>query len=122
MSVDIEVETEVRDYTIRICDACMRLDGAMCHNPSCVFCRLTMSEVRAALKMLTLRDDAIGYVAPADDAVRWQALVREWHEKFGVVIGDSPVIRRPDHRGDARDVRGYPARRSRLKRSTGCAT
>ena len=90
--------SEVKSYTIRICDACMRLDGGMCHVPECVFCRRTMEEVRVILEALTLRCDAISYVAPSDTSRDWQALVRAWHAKFGVLIGDSPAIRRPELR------------------------
>jgi hypothetical protein len=44
-----------RDYTIRVCDECIRLEGQMCHEPECVFCRRTMAEVGDALDMLLIR-------------------------------------------------------------------
>jgi hypothetical protein len=44
-----------RPYTVRICDQCMRLEGEMCHNPACVFCRRTMREVGEYLDALLLR-------------------------------------------------------------------
>jgi hypothetical protein len=53
----------VRTYTIRICDLCIRLEGAMCHNPECVFCRRTVEEVRPILADLMIRDDAYGLTA-----------------------------------------------------------
>ena len=45
----------LRNYTIRICDECIKLDGSMCHNPGCVFCRRTMVEVGLFLDVLLIR-------------------------------------------------------------------
>jgi hypothetical protein len=44
-----------RNYSIRICDQCYRLEGEMCHNPKCVFCRRTMQEVGEMLDALLIR-------------------------------------------------------------------
>ncbi len=40
---------------IRICDACLSLEGDMCHEPACVFCRRTMAEVGEYLDALLIR-------------------------------------------------------------------
>jgi hypothetical protein len=46
---------ESREFTVRICDQCYRLEGQMCHNPECVFCRRTMVEVGEMLDALLIR-------------------------------------------------------------------
>lgn len=48
-------EPPTREYRVRICDQCYRLEGEMCHNPSCVFCRRTMQEVGEFLDALLIR-------------------------------------------------------------------
>jgi hypothetical protein len=48
-------EPVVRDYTVRICDACYELEGEMCHTPGCLFCRCTMGEVGEYLDRLMIR-------------------------------------------------------------------
>jgi hypothetical protein len=47
--------SDAKPHTIRICDACLRLEGDMCHEPSCVFCRRTMAEVGEYLDTLLIR-------------------------------------------------------------------
>lgn len=47
--------TNVRPYTIDICDDCVRLKGDSCHNPRCIFCRWTMDEVGQYLDALLIR-------------------------------------------------------------------
>ena len=42
-------------YRIRVCDQCIALQGEMCHNPACVFCRRTMEEVGECLDVLLIR-------------------------------------------------------------------
>lgn len=48
-------EAGSREFKVRICDQCYRLEGQMCHNPECVFCRRTIGEVGDALEMLLIR-------------------------------------------------------------------
>lgn len=43
---------EVKRFPIPICEQCLKLEGKMCHNPSCVFIRRTMPEVREYLDVL----------------------------------------------------------------------
>lgn len=47
-------------YDIGICNACIYLEGDMCHTPGCVFVRLRMTEVKELLATLMLRDDDYG--------------------------------------------------------------
>ena len=56
--VEFAVEYEIdglisRD--IRICRQCYELEGKMCHNPACVFCRRSMDEVGTILDLLMIR-------------------------------------------------------------------
>jgi hypothetical protein len=44
-----------RDYTVQICDPCILLEGAQCHDPECIFCRRTMTEVGKLLDVLLIR-------------------------------------------------------------------
>ena len=44
-----------KPYTINICNQCYELEGEMCHEPECVFCRRTMEEVGEALDLLLIR-------------------------------------------------------------------
>ncbi len=44
-----------KTYHIKICDECIKLEGRMCHNPFCVFCRRTMEEVGVCLDVLLIR-------------------------------------------------------------------
>lgn len=53
-------QEQVRSYSVRICDQCIRLEGEMCHNPECVFCRRTMAEVREYLDATFVRPTANG--------------------------------------------------------------
>lgn len=48
-------EYPVRQYSVSVCDQCIRLEGQMCHNPYCVFCRRTMEEVRECLNVTLIR-------------------------------------------------------------------
>ena len=50
-----EADPPSREYRVRICDQCYWLQGEMCHNPSCVFCRRTMKEVADYLDALLIR-------------------------------------------------------------------
>jgi hypothetical protein len=45
----------VRPFTVYICNDCYALNGEMCHEPDCAFCRRTMTEVGEALDMLLIR-------------------------------------------------------------------
>jgi hypothetical protein len=56
-----------REYTIRICDACIQLKGRMCHEPGCVFCRRTMAEVGRALNTILIRPVIDGERLPAPE-------------------------------------------------------
>jgi hypothetical protein len=47
--------SHTRSYRIRICDECIALEGEMCHNSECVFCRRTMDEVGEYLDVLLIR-------------------------------------------------------------------
>lgn len=42
-------------YPITICNQCYNLEGEMCHNHECVFCRCTMKEVSKYLDILLIR-------------------------------------------------------------------
>lgn len=55
MADDPSSDPQTHRYVIRICDQCYALDGEMCHNPECIFCRRTMGEVRAMLDALLIR-------------------------------------------------------------------
>jgi hypothetical protein len=57
--------TDVREHPVRICEQCIRLEGAMCNNPACVFCRRTMAEVGAYLDALLIRPVIDGERMPA---------------------------------------------------------
>ncbi len=46
---------KVRTYRIAICDQCCLLEGEMCHESQCVFCRRTMAEVGGHLDVLLIR-------------------------------------------------------------------
>ena len=48
-------KAEYIDRTISICTDCYELKGDMCHDPRCVFCRRTMSEVGDILDVLLIR-------------------------------------------------------------------
>jgi len=48
-------EVQYIERTIQICTQCYELDGEMCHNPGCVFCRCTMGEVAEMLDALQIR-------------------------------------------------------------------
>ena len=50
-------QTEVRyiERTVKICRQCYDLEGTMCHNSECVFCRRTMAEVAEYLDVLLIR-------------------------------------------------------------------
>ena len=67
----------VRSYQIRICDECINLEGEMCHNSACVFCRRTMAEVGDALDMLLIRPVIDGARMAPMGAVEDPATVRE---------------------------------------------
>lgn len=46
------------DYICRgivICKACYELEGEMCHDAKCIFCRRTMKEVAEILEKLLIR-------------------------------------------------------------------
>jgi hypothetical protein len=45
----------IQNHMIRVCDQCLRLEGSMCNNPECVFCRRTMVEVGRFLDVLLIR-------------------------------------------------------------------
>ena len=47
--------SEVREYAVSICDQCIRVEGEMCHNPECAFCRKTMAEVKNLLADIQIR-------------------------------------------------------------------
>lgn len=47
--------SEVREYAVSICDRCIRVEGEMCHNPDCAFCRKTMAEVEKILSDIQIR-------------------------------------------------------------------
>ena len=56
--LEFEVEYEIDGLIsreIRICRQCYELEGEMCHNPSCVFCRRSISEVGNILDALVIR-------------------------------------------------------------------
>lgn len=56
--LEFEVKYEIDgliSLDIRICRQCYELEGDMCHNPSCVFCRRSMSEVGDMLDVLMIR-------------------------------------------------------------------
>lgn len=44
-----------RTHSVRICNDCYELRGAMCHNSACIFCRWTMAEVAEYLDKLLIR-------------------------------------------------------------------
>mgnify|MGYP000178576838 CR=1 FL=1 len=48
-------ENKVREYAVSICDQCIRVEGEMCHNPECAFCRKTMAEVEKLLTDIQIR-------------------------------------------------------------------
>lgn len=47
--------TDTKRYCVYICNQCYELEGEMCHNPQCVFCRRTMEEVGEFLDALLIR-------------------------------------------------------------------
>ncbi len=55
----------VHGYSIDICDECIRLEGDMCNNHECVFCRRTMAEVGEYLDVLLIRPVVDGERMPA---------------------------------------------------------
>lgn len=77
----------IRDFTIRICDACYALEGEMCHNPECIFCRRTMKEVGEYLDVLRIRPVVDGErldlhpkedAPPSPERSPSRASLREW--------------------------------------------
>lgn len=48
-------EMDIREFSVHICEQCLRLEGEMCHNPDCRFCRRTMKEVGEYLDALLIR-------------------------------------------------------------------
>lgn len=57
-------EHPVREFTVLICEQCLNLEGAMCNNPECYFCRRTMKEVSEYLDMLMIRPIIDGVQQP----------------------------------------------------------
>ena len=59
MSVNVpevkEFKMRTREYIVRICDGCIRLEGKMCNTPECAFCRKTTEEIAALLDACQLR-------------------------------------------------------------------
>ena len=43
------------EYPVRICEACIRLEGQMCDTPECVFCFRAMDEVGRILADTMIR-------------------------------------------------------------------
>ena len=44
-----------REYAVRICDGCIKLQGQQCNTPDCAFCRKTTAEVASLLESCQLR-------------------------------------------------------------------
>ena len=49
------VEMKTREYAVRICDGCIRLDGKVCNTPECAFCRKATEEIAKLLEACQLR-------------------------------------------------------------------
>ncbi len=45
----------MREFNIKICDACYGLEDGMCHEPECACIRMTKSEVSELLNILLIR-------------------------------------------------------------------
>jgi len=45
----------MKEFKISICEKCYELEGDMCHEPECVFCRRTVAEVSEYLDVLCIR-------------------------------------------------------------------
>lgn len=46
---------ETREYSVRICDGCIKLEGEQCNTPECAFCRKTTEEIAVLLEACQLR-------------------------------------------------------------------
>lgn len=46
---------ETREYAVRICDGCIKLEGQQCNTPECAFCRKTTREIAELLEACQLR-------------------------------------------------------------------
>jgi hypothetical protein len=64
----------VRRFSILICEQCLNLEGEMCHNAYCTFCRRMMAEVGEYLDILHIRPVIDGERLAADRGtkVRWR--------------------------------------------------
>lgn len=46
---------KTREYAVRICDGCIKLEGQQCNTPECAFCRKSTKEIEALLEACQLR-------------------------------------------------------------------
>jgi hypothetical protein len=45
----------MKQFTIKICDQCLNLEGKMCNNPECIFCRQSMEDIKGFLDVLLIK-------------------------------------------------------------------
>lgn len=68
---------KIRRYEIDICDGCMRLEGAMCHTPGCVFIREYTHEIKEHLNRLMLRVEVDGQMMINTDPEDYKVIHEE---------------------------------------------
>lgn len=112
---------QLQDYPVTICNACIHLQGNMCHTPGCAFIRCTMEEVKEFLNQTQIcplvNGEKIYTVDPipqpskkdlggdelrsADGAMQWWAdepyheMIGQFGEKFDQVWFDSRSEKTP---------------------------